>query len=46
MIKGSMSSVPETDVGAKLKKTDCFAENGIFSVLDRIEHALSTPHHK
>ncbi len=38
-----MLSVLERAVEAKIEKTDCFIENGIFIVSDRTEHALSPP---
>ncbi len=38
-----MSPVLEMAVDAKIEKTDCFVENGIFSVSDRTERALSPP---
>ncbi len=41
MIKGSMSSVLEMVVEAKIEKIYCFVENGIFSISDRTERALS-----
>ncbi len=42
MIKGFMLLVQEIAVQAKIAKTDCFVENGIFSVSDRTQHhALS-----
>ncbi len=43
MIKGSMSSVLETAVEAKIEKMDGFVKNKIFSVSHRTEHALSSP---
>ncbi len=41
MIEGSMSPLLEMAVDTKIKKTDDLAENGILSVFDRTEHALS-----
>ncbi len=41
MITEYKSSVLEKAVEAKIEKIDCFVENGIFSVSDRTEHALS-----
>ncbi len=43
MIKGSMLSLLERTVQAKIEKMDCFVENGIFSISDRTEQALSPP---
>ncbi len=43
MIEGSTSSVLERAVQAKIKKTNCFVENGIFSVSNRTKHPLPPP---